>query len=334
MARRRTRVAAHAGRRGLRPEPSLGLRASWAAGRAAASRARRRTGGSATFAPLNTVAIECVAGSWARRPPPRRACRTTPSRHDGMLTKREVRAATLARLMPLPGQRLWDVGAGSGAVAIEWLRAAERRPGHRRSSRTPARCATIARNAEAPRHAGARGRAGAGARLPGRSAGARCRVRRRRRSASPALLEACWQTLRPGGRLVANAVTVEGEQRLLAWQTAARRRTAPHRGRAARSARQLPRLAPGAAGDPARRAQAVSSGRLLGVGVGPGDPELLTLKAVRVLSESPVIAYVSAAGRPSMARAHRRRRTLRRPDRRSRSPCRCGLVPELAAGRL
>lgn len=43
-------------------------------------------------------------------------------------------------------------------------------------------------------------------------------------------------------------------------------------------------------------------GRLLGVGVGPGDPELLTLKAVRVLQESPVIAYVSAEGRPSAAR--------------------------------
>jgi precorrin-2/cobalt-factor-2 C20-methyltransferase len=43
-------------------------------------------------------------------------------------------------------------------------------------------------------------------------------------------------------------------------------------------------------------------GRLLGVGVGPGDPELLTLKAVRVLQETPVIAYVSAEGRPSTAR--------------------------------
>jgi precorrin-2/cobalt-factor-2 C20-methyltransferase len=46
----------------------------------------------------------------------------------------------------------------------------------------------------------------------------------------------------------------------------------------------------------------VITGRLLGVGVGPGDPELLTLKAVRILHESPVIAYVSAGGRPSMAR--------------------------------
>lgn len=44
------------------------------------------------------------------------------------------------------------------------------------------------------------------------------------------------------------------------------------------------------------------TGRLLGVGVGPGDPELLTLKAVRVLQEAPVIAYVSADGKPSIAR--------------------------------
>lgn len=44
------------------------------------------------------------------------------------------------------------------------------------------------------------------------------------------------------------------------------------------------------------------TGRLLGIGVGPGDPELLTLKAVRLLQETPVIAYVSARGRPSMAR--------------------------------
>jgi precorrin-2/cobalt-factor-2 C20-methyltransferase len=47
----------------------------------------------------------------------------------------------------------------------------------------------------------------------------------------------------------------------------------------------------------------VTTGRLLGVGVGPGDPELLTLKAVRILREAPVIAYVSAGGRPSMARS-------------------------------
>ena len=42
--------------------------------------------------------------------------------HDGQMTKRETRAATLAALAPLPGQLLWDVGAGCGSVAIEWMR--------------------------------------------------------------------------------------------------------------------------------------------------------------------------------------------------------------------
>ncbi|MGH6660648.1 MAG: precorrin-6y C5,15-methyltransferase (decarboxylating) subunit CbiE, partial [Rhodospirillales bacterium] len=74
-------------------------------------------------ADLNTVAVECVAGPGVKifsRVP---GLPEDAFEHDGQITKREVRAATLARLMPLPGQVLWDVGAGSGAVAIEWLRA-------------------------------------------------------------------------------------------------------------------------------------------------------------------------------------------------------------------
>jgi precorrin-6Y C5,15-methyltransferase (decarboxylating) len=43
--------------------------------------------------------------------------------HDGQLTKRDLRASALARLMPRPGEMLWDVGAGAGSIAIEWLRA-------------------------------------------------------------------------------------------------------------------------------------------------------------------------------------------------------------------
>src|SRR3712207_9394623 len=42
--------------------------------------------------------------------------------HDGQLTKRDLRASALARLQPRPGELLWDVGAGAGSVAIEWLR--------------------------------------------------------------------------------------------------------------------------------------------------------------------------------------------------------------------
>ena len=47
---------------------------------------------------------------------------------------------------------------------------------------------------------------------------------------------------------------------------------------------------------------ATSAGQLFGVGVGPGDPELLTLKAARVLDACPVVAYFAAAGRESNAR--------------------------------
>ena len=43
--------------------------------------------------------------------------------HDGQLTKRDLRASALARLLPAPGQLLWDVGAGAGSVGIEWMRA-------------------------------------------------------------------------------------------------------------------------------------------------------------------------------------------------------------------
>src|SRR5690606_37005128 len=67
--------------------------------------------------------------------------------HDGQLTKRDVRASALARLAPRAGELRWDVGSGSGAVAIEWMRA------HPRNlavavERDPERAARIHRNAE------------------------------------------------------------------------------------------------------------------------------------------------------------------------------------------
>jgi precorrin-6B C5,15-methyltransferase / cobalt-precorrin-6B C5,C15-methyltransferase len=168
------------------------------------------------FAPLNAVAIECVAevGAcvWSQAPGlPDEAFSS-----DGMLTKREVRAATLARLAPLPGQRLWDVGAGSGSVAIEWLRAA--RHGHAIAiERESERCARIAKNAErlgAPELEVVCGRA------PERLAGLPepDAIFIGGGIGTPSLLDACWQALRPRGRLVANVVTLEGERTLLDWQ--------------------------------------------------------------------------------------------------------------------
>ncbi len=168
-------------------------------------------------ADLNTLAVDCVAGPTARPLSRLAGLPDDAFRHDGQITKRVVRAATLAALAPLPGERLWDVGAGSGSIAIEWLRggggsaiAIERASG---------RAALIAENAallgvpeleivigEAP--AALRDLAPPDAVFLGGGTG------------MPGLFEAAWQALRPGGRLVVNAVTTAAEARLLAWHAA------------------------------------------------------------------------------------------------------------------
>ena len=132
--------------------------------------------------------------------------------HDGQLTKRDVRAAALAQLMPVPGQLLWDVGAGAGSVGIEWLRS---HPACRAVAveRDPDRAARVARNAA---HLGVHtldvvtGAAPAAlGDLPRPDAvfvGG---------GASDDTFEQAWHALAGGGRLVAHAVTVETEQLLL-----------------------------------------------------------------------------------------------------------------------
>src|SRR5262249_41821787 len=79
--------------------------------------------GDASVADLNTLAVELRPGEGAVSRPRLPGLPDDAFAHDGQLTKREVRATTLAALAPLPGERLWDVGAGCGSVAIEWLRA-------------------------------------------------------------------------------------------------------------------------------------------------------------------------------------------------------------------
>jgi precorrin-6Y C5,15-methyltransferase (decarboxylating) len=163
---------------------------------------------------LNTVAVECIPGE---TPVVRARVSGLPDdayRHDGQLTKREVRAATIAALAPTLGQLLWDVGAGCGSIAIEWLRchctlnaiAVEREP---------ERCALILDNANAlgvPHLDIVEGEAPVAlTELPPPDA-----VFIGGGLATPGLIERCWQTLKPHGRLVANAVTLEGEARLLA----------------------------------------------------------------------------------------------------------------------
>jgi precorrin-6Y C5,15-methyltransferase (decarboxylating) len=134
---------------------------------------------------------------------------------DGQLTKRDVRAVTLARLTPLPGQLLWDVGAGAGSIGIEWMRSHPSSRAVAVESR-PNRAQRIARNASSLGVPGLRvveGRAPeALAGLPAPDA-----IFVGGGATTAELLDTCWTALRPGGRLVANAVTVESESVLADW---------------------------------------------------------------------------------------------------------------------
>src|SRR6185312_9278817 len=129
--------------------------------------------------------------------------------HDGQLTKREVRAVTLALLGPRPGELLWDVGAGNGSIAVEWSRA---HPACRAVAvePDPARAARITANADALGVPGVRvvvGRAPeALAGLPRPDA-----VFIGGGVTTDGVPARCWDALPPGGRIVANAVTVESE---------------------------------------------------------------------------------------------------------------------------
>ncbi|MFZ5869368.1 MAG: precorrin-6y C5,15-methyltransferase (decarboxylating) subunit CbiE [Actinomycetota bacterium] len=132
--------------------------------------------------------------------------------HDGQLTKRDLRASALARLAPVPGAHLWDVGAGAGSVGIEWMRA------HPTCSATaveahPERAARIARNAGRLGVPGLRVVHGA---APGALLGlpAPDAVFVGGGATTPGVVDACLAALRPGGRLVVHGVTLETEQLL------------------------------------------------------------------------------------------------------------------------
>ena len=164
--------------------------------------------------PLNICAISVVALPGARVLPLTPGLDDTLFEHDGQITKREVRALTLSALAPRRGETLWDIGAGSGSIAIEWMLAdpslkaiaieadAERAA---RMARNAARfgvpdLAIITGTAPdalvglEPPHAIFIGGGGS----------------------DPGVLDAAITALRPSGRLVANAVTLELEALLLA----------------------------------------------------------------------------------------------------------------------
>src|SRR5262249_47272244 len=102
-----------------------------------------------TIDALNTVAIEVEASPGARVIARTAGLADALFEHDGQITKREVRALTLSSLAPRRGELLWDIGAGSGAVAVEWMLADPLFMRALAIERQSARAARIRRNAAA-----------------------------------------------------------------------------------------------------------------------------------------------------------------------------------------
>lgn len=166
---------------------------------------------------LNTLAVECIADSGAEptaRVPGRPGSDYC---HDGQISAPEIRAVVMAHLAPRGGEHLWDLGAGSGAVAVEWLRS-DRDNRATAVDQRPDRLANVSENAR--RH----------------GVGHLNTVESDIAEAMPGLpdpdaifigggasghgvIDECWSRLPEGGRCVATAVTTEGETALLMAQS-------------------------------------------------------------------------------------------------------------------
>ncbi|MCZ4560272.1 precorrin-6y C5,15-methyltransferase (decarboxylating) subunit CbiE [Rhodococcus sp. IEGM 1401] len=182
-----------------------------------AERVARGIAGESTFEgvdPLNVVALLCVRDPDAARHTRIPGLADSAYTGDGQMTKREVRALTLSALAPVPGELLWDIGGGSGTIAIEWMRTDEscRAVTFESSQVRREQIETNARLLGVPSlvvHGGApESFAAVSDAVPdavfigGGLTGAD-------------MLEACWDAVRTGGRVVANSVTAESDSLLL-----------------------------------------------------------------------------------------------------------------------
>ncbi|MCF4997301.1 precorrin-6y C5,15-methyltransferase (decarboxylating) subunit CbiE [Pseudomonas syringae] len=168
------------------------------------------------IADLNVVAIECLADAYTPRLSRLAGLPDSAFKHDGQLTKRDVRAITLARLAPTPGELLWDVGGGCGSIGIEWMRAHP-------SCRAIAIEADDGRQQLIEHNRDALG-------VPGlqlvRGNAPEALENLERPDAifigggvtREGVLDTCWAQLKPGGRLIANAVTLQSEMTLMDWR--------------------------------------------------------------------------------------------------------------------
>jgi precorrin-6Y C5,15-methyltransferase (decarboxylating) len=164
--------------------------------------------------PLHAIAITCARAPATALLPLVPGLPDAAYEHDGALTKRHVRAATLAALAPTAGALLWDIGAGSGSIAIEWLRA-----------ETTARAIAVeARGDRAERIARNATQLGVPALAVVVGAAPEALVGLEPPDAvfigggvtTAGVVTTAWETLPAGGRIVANAVTLEGEAALIA----------------------------------------------------------------------------------------------------------------------
>jgi len=167
--------------------------------------------------PLNTMAVEVVADVGARILAKAAGLADELFEHDGQITKREIRCLTLSALAPRRGDLLWDVGAGSGSVSIEWLLADGSLNAFAVEERSD-RVARINRNAAAfgvPHLTVIEGAAPAvlgGLGVPDAvfiGGGA----------STPGMIDVVQGALRSGGRLVVNSVALETEMILLRYQS-------------------------------------------------------------------------------------------------------------------
>jgi precorrin-6Y C5,15-methyltransferase (decarboxylating) len=171
---------------------------------------------SGPIADLNTVAVHCVPDPEAVRLSGLAGLPDQAYLNDGQLTKRDVRAVTLAHLAPSPGELLWDVGAGCGAIGIEWMRC---HPACQAIAveADEKRCGLIAEN---KRQLGVPDLRILQGRAPQALEGLEPpqAVFIGGGLTDRGVLERCWSALPSGGRLVANAVTLQGEAILAEWR--------------------------------------------------------------------------------------------------------------------
>lgn len=172
-----------------------------------------RTWGAPVVDRLNLVAVHCVGpavSSQAGLP-------DADFSNDGQLTKQGVRALTVTALRPAQRQLMWDVGAGAGSIAIEWLRTDPSCTAIAFES-DPVRRERIARNAA---DMGVSGNLTVLGRAPGdfEHAPDPDTIFIGGGVTAPGMVDGCWEALLDGGRMVANAVTIESEAVLVRWRS-------------------------------------------------------------------------------------------------------------------